>query len=69
MLGQMIANAVIGVQHADGDADLLIVTTTLSLAKECPVSLVGEDTDGPTDSLVLPLQQGLTPSSLHNFER
>ena len=33
------------VMHSDGDADVDIVSSTLSVAKTCSVELLGEDTD------------------------
>ena len=35
----------ISVMHSDGDADVDTVSSALSVAKTCPVTLLGEDTD------------------------
>ena len=45
MLGDELTKAGITVNHASGDADLLIVQTALKAAKDYPTVLIGDDTD------------------------
>ena len=44
-LGDELTKTGITVNHASGDADLLIVQTALKAAKDYPTVLIGEDTD------------------------
>ena len=45
MLGTQLTNAGIGVRHANGDADVSIVSTALEIAERMYVTVVGEDKD------------------------
>ena len=45
MLGTQLSASVISVMHSDGDADVDIVSSALTVANTCPVTLFGEDTD------------------------
>ena len=45
MPGDKLTKTGIVVNHASGDADLLIVQAALKAAKNYPMALIGEDTD------------------------
>ena len=45
MLGDELTETGIMVNHANGDADILIEQTALKAAKDYPMILIGEDTD------------------------
>ena len=45
MLGNELTKTGIAVNHASGDADLLIVQEAIKAAKDYPMVLTGEDTD------------------------
>ena len=45
MFGTQLSASGFGIMHADGDADLNIVFSALTVAKTCPLALLGEDTD------------------------
>ena len=45
MLWTQLSASDISVMHSDGDADVDIVSSALTVAKTCPVTLLGEDTD------------------------
>ena len=45
MLGTLLSASGISVMHSDGDADVDIVSSALTVANTCPVTLFGEDTD------------------------
>ena len=45
MLGDEFTKTGMTVNHASGDADLLIVQTALKATKDYPTVLIGEDTD------------------------
>ena len=60
MLGHKLTKTSIKVNHASGDADL-IVQTALKAAKAYPTVLIGED----TDLLVLVLHHFMNEKSLY----
>ena len=45
MLGIQLSASGISEMHSDGDADVDIVSDALTVAKTCPVTLLGEETD------------------------
>ena len=45
MLGQSLEHVGCETRHAKGDADVLIVETTIHSAVSCETTLVGDDTD------------------------
>ena len=45
MIGQSLTEMSCKVKYARGDADVLISLTAVELAKESPVTVVGDDTD------------------------
>ena len=45
MLGTQLSASGISEMHSDGDADVDIVSDALTVAKTCPVTLLGEETD------------------------
>ena len=61
MLGDELTKTDIAVNHASGDADLLIKQTTLKAAKDYPTALIGED----TDLLLLPLPHFTNEKALY----
>ena len=66
MLGDELTKTGITVNHASGDADLLIAQTALKSAKDYPTILIGED----TDLLVLALHHFTNEKTLYfRYER
>ena len=53
MLGTQLSASVISVMHTDGDADVDVVSTALTVANTCPVTLFGEDTDPNSSSFAI----------------
>ena len=45
MFGTQLSASGISVKHSDGDADVDIISSALTVANTCPVTLLGEDTD------------------------
>ena len=45
MLGTQLSASGISVIHSDGEVDIDFVTSTLTVAKTCPVKLLGKDTN------------------------
>ena len=62
MLGQSLEHVGCETRHAKGDADVLIVETTVQYAMSCETTLVGDE----TDSLVLFMSRKILAKSSSN---
>ena len=45
MLGVQLSASCSSIMHSDGDADVDVVSSALTVANTCPVTLLGKDTD------------------------